>query len=340
MKRLDLAIKTLFAEFQEACFQRTALEESVEGETFVKKEIKGKIYWYAQHYEKGKMIQKYFGPSNPETDKQIIQQRGDKNEKQKLLREMIEDEKRRSAMLRRGGLPSLDSTAAEIIEKCSSAKMIDGEGVLIGSYAFAAYSGILGVLFEKESLRTLDIDIVPDRQIEVVTKQKIDWPYRAVPTFSHKSLPSSFIGPGKIRIDLLTPLQGKEKGVPNAPRISGAGLQPLRFLDFLIESPIRTILIGPGGGIPVTIPHPVRFAIHKLIVSTYRPVVETAKKEKDLMQADQLIQVLAKEQPTELKEAYREAVDKGRKWKAAILKACLQLPKETKEQLDYITTAS
>jgi hypothetical protein len=52
-------------------------------------------------------------------------------------------------------------------------------------------------------------------------------------------------------------------------------------------------VIPNGAGIHVHVPTPVRYAVHQLIVSRRRPE-GLAKRDKDLRQADALIQVLGK----------------------------------------------
>ncbi len=56
------------------------------------------------------------------------------------------------------------------------------------------------------------------------------------------------------------------KPVP-MPALGGAAAIPLRFLDYLIHEPIRAVLLH-GAGVPVLVPSPERYAIHKLIVGS------------------------------------------------------------------------
>ena len=89
MKELDLAIKTLFAEFQEAVFKRFSLEIQTTSElTYVKKQIKGKKYWYLQNYIDGMAVQKYYAPSSEKTDKEIHNNRKLQRENKSLLKKL------------------------------------------------------------------------------------------------------------------------------------------------------------------------------------------------------------------------------------------------------------
>jgi len=341
--RLDLSTRTLFSEFQEIVFSRAALQRKIKrSSTFVKKKVKGKIYWYQQQYKEDQYKQTYFGPSNKKNDTEVKEKKKRFLQDKKLIKNLLEQEKRQAAMLHRGGLPSLDRRMAIILTKLSEALLIDQCGLLIGTFAFTAYSGILGSLFDKMTLRTQDIDIICDDTIGMTIEGVIkasdffsqpSLQCREVPSFSPKKLPSSFITKDGIRIDLLVPLHGKEKKVTVMPSLLGAGATPLRFLDFLIQEPVRTVLLSPQGGIPILIPSPARYAIHKLIVASYRPISESTKKKKDLHQASQLIQILHEEHPIHLKEAHQEARKRGKKWEKAISQSLKLLPEEAQSLL-------
>jgi hypothetical protein len=63
-----------------------------------------------------------------------------------------------------------------------------------------------------------------------------------------------------------------------------AAAQPLRFLDYQIESSARAAVVG-GGVVAVNVPDAARFALHKLMVAVERPAAMQSKREKDLTQA-------------------------------------------------------
>lgn len=336
--KIDLAARTLFSEFQEIVFSRTAIERKlIETPTFVTKTVKGKRYWYKQIYADGQAKQSYFSPATEENNKKIKGERERVNKEKVLLGELTAQEQRLAAMLHKGGLPMLDRRSAVVIGKLSEALLADQCGILIGTLAFTAYSGMLGVIFDKADLKTQDIDIVRGGQIEIASAKTLNaadffsQPFlecTAVPSLSFKTLPSSFITKDGIRIDLLTPLSGREKKDVRMPKVMGAGATALRFLDFLIEDPVRSVLLSPSRGITVLVPSPSRFAIHKLIVASYRPSTELAKKRKDLHQASQLIAALADEDPAQLRDAYNLACKQGKKWRVAIKNSMSNLPQE------------
>ncbi len=337
--QLDLATKTLFAEFQETVRSRTAIEvQLTDAKTYVRKTVKGKVYWYEQRYEGGQARQTYFGPSNEGNDRHVALTRKDSRDDKAVLKKLSSIEARQAAMLRKSGLPVLDRRMALLLGRFSDVGLIHQSGVLIGTLAYAAYSGILGYVFERSTLMTQDIDIARDDRIEVASPvidlksllAERGLECRAVPPLSKKALPSSYVTSDGIRIDFLVPLRGKAKEVVRMPRVAGAGASALRFLDYLIEDPIEAVLVTPAGGVLVTVPRPERFAIHKLIVAAYRPMTEAGKREKDLHQAGQIIAILAEERKRELKAALRAAVKAGKKWEKAIRDSLKYLPEDVR----------
>ena len=123
-----------------------------------------------------------------------------------------------------------------------------------------------------------------------------------------------------IRVEFLTPNRSSDDhtGKPaRMPSLGGAAAEPLRFLDFLIRNPVRTVVLA-NGGIPVTVPDPSRYAVHKLIVAERR-LQGTAKDLKDLAQARNLAEALrAIGRLADLREAFDEARGRGQKWQEAL----------------------
>src|SRR6266487_4055644 len=103
------------------------------------------------------------------------------------------------------------------------------------------------------------------------------------------------------------------------PALGGAAAIPLRFLDYLIHEPIRAVLLH-GAGVPVLVPSPERYAIHKLVVGSRRKEDRDtiAKSSKDRLQARSIIEaMIANRQHADLASAFTEAWDRAH-WRAAI----------------------
>jgi hypothetical protein len=87
----------------------------------------------------------------------------------------------------------------------------------------------------------------------------------------------------------------------------------LRFLDFLITDPVPAVILHNAGRY-VNVPAPQRYAVHKLMIARRR-VEGTAKRDKDMHQADALLDLLLKKRRHELKDVWDEACKRGKEWR-------------------------
>lgn len=84
-------------------------------------------------------------------------------------------------------------------------------------------------------------------------------------------------------LEFLVPARGKESDKPFPLDQLGINAQALRFMDALARNPIQTLF----NDVTVTLPHPVDFALHKLLIAGRRK--ERTKAEKDRAQAIALL---------------------------------------------------
>jgi hypothetical protein len=198
--------------------------------------------------------------------------------------------------------------------------------------------------------RTGDLDIAQFHSVALAVDDEIDADLLTVlkrvdPRF--EAVPSPMDGRQPMRyamragsqelfsVDVLRPLRGPVRGSLTALKALRANAQVLRFLDFLLYREINAIALY-GKGVPVNVPAPERYALHKLIVSQLR--IETpasqAKSRKDLQQADALIRVVAADRPDELEEAWHELASRGPSWRTKVERATRQLPEDTRSVLE------
>ena len=130
-------------------------------------------------------------------------------------------------------------------------------------------------------------------------------------------------------VEVLSPLRGPERpdGLTTF-RAMRSDARMLRFLDFLLYREVEAVVLA-GPGIPVRVPAPERFALHKLMLSRMRSEspARQAKVRKDLAQAEMLLQVLAQDRPHELEETWAEMLGRGPSWTAWALQAVQGLPR-------------
>ena len=82
-----------------------------------------------------------------------------------------------------------------------------------------------------------------------------------------------------------------------------------------------------NSAITVNVPHPARFALHKLIVAGEREGAFLSKSGKDLMQAGLLLTVLRDQRPWEVEEAWADLVGRDQGWSSRALRGLRALEK-------------
>jgi hypothetical protein len=110
----------------------------------------------------------------------------------------------------------------------------------------------------------------------------------------------------------------------------GCAAVPLSFQEYPVEETIETVALY-GTGVLVRVPTPIRFAVHKLIVAQRRARTELAKKQKDLKQAQELIDIFLETDEATLQDALDEARDRGKAWKTAINASLREIGREARQ---------
>jgi hypothetical protein len=123
----------------------------------------------------------------------------------------------------------------------------------------------------------------------------------------------------ELRLDFVTSMTRDGKSV-QLPDLNLA-LEPLKFMDLLLDGPTQSSVIGNQGACIVNVPVPERFAVHKLIVHGERPIAERAKATKDLLQTAGLASYFAKTGQTQtFNKAWNEALGNGKGWRDRLLR--------------------
>lgn len=93
-------------------------------------------------------------------------------------------------------------------------------------------------------------------------------------------------------------------------------LQPLRFIEFLLEDVQQATLFDPTGRCAVvSLPVPQRYAVHKLLIIGERAGHFRAKVSKDLAQVASLLDYFKMADPEAIKEAWADALSRGPCWR-------------------------
>lgn len=320
MQRQPLEVQTIYAELLE---QLSVYEASRSiGHTagsFVTKMVKGQEYYYFQHVVPGgTKRQTYLGRRDSELD-ELADRFAEGRVNIAADQQSIE---RLAALLRAGGAMVTDPPSARVLRALADAGVFHAGGVLVGTHAFIVLGNLLGVRWDT-SLRTQDVDIAVDPRLDIAipgidadlpsARESLQMGFLPVPGLDAKSPTTSFKVRGQsLRVDVLTPAKGSNLRPVSLPRFAAAA-QPLRFLDYLIDSSIKAAVVD-GGVVAVNVPDPARFALHKLMIAGERPASMQAKREKDLSQAAQVLEALHSDRPGDLAIAWDALVDQGMSW--------------------------
>jgi len=324
---IGLSIQTLYADLVQRGLDAQFDQDFPEDGQFILKHRGELGYWYFQHSEGGRRRQKYVGPeSDPDLSRRV-------KDFQRIKADTAERRRMVSALVA-GGLPSTDPLSGDIIEALWRAGIFRLRGVLVGTAAFQTYSGLLGVRLPGEQMRTGDLDFAQFHSISLLVEDSlppilevlraVDSTFRPVPHTMDQSLSTKFRNAKRFEVEFLTPNRTSDDvaGRPaRMPALGGAGASPLRYLDFLLRHPVRAAVLHRAG-IPVLVPAPHRFAIHKIIVSAKRRTDPEGlvKSAKDAAQAGALIRAHQQTRRAfEIGEAWAEAWERGEKWRAALL---------------------
>ena len=242
----------------------------------------------------------YLGPAEDDKVIELIQRIQEK-------KKSAQEAKKRAAffikLLKGAGVIPVSGLAEKVLRLLSEEELIFGNGMLIGTFAFLAYQTKLGFSAWGKAARTADVDLLRT-EIFVLVNQDLPSLSQSLGSLGEEFFPEGPLTtgiplrlrhPAGLTIEVLaTPKAGPPKIVsPPQSGFRDIGAQELARLNFLVEAPFSGFLVGERSLIPVTIPAPERFAVHKLLVAGLRLEKDLLKALKDIEQAAILIEVLS-----------------------------------------------
>lgn len=345
---LPLATRTAFADLTARCADAAFDADFPENGRFQVQHDRGRGYFYFRALvgdgEGGKRIlQRYVGPADDPVIAARVAAFGHIKANGRERRTLV-------AQLRAAGLGQPTGPVGDVIAALARAGIFRLRGVLVGTTAFGAYGGLLGMRLPEASVTTDDVDFAQstgvsmcvDDSIPPVTRVlgEVDPTFRPIPRNQRGYAASSFVSERGLKVEFLTPNRGSDDHSDDGatmPALGGAVAQPLRFLDFLIRHPVPSVLLR-GTGIPVVVPAPERFLVHKLIVSHRRArnlAGSMAKSAKDVRQSGILLRALeADGRLDDAGAAWREAWERGPKWREGLTAGRARLHPEEIELLE------
>jgi hypothetical protein len=194
--------------------------------------------------------------------------------------------------------------------------------VLVGSWCALFYEKYFTGIKYATILKTRDIDFLIPRPATI--KESID----VAELLKDLGFVTGFTGSqGYIRlehpqliIEFLVPETGRGTEKPYKLPQLGLNAQALRFLDFLGGNTITV----ETEGMKLTLPHPVNFGLHKLLVLGKRPSKEKAAK--DMQDAVRVLNALVEKGETEFVKSIFNSMPE--RWRNRIKKSIKELPEK------------
>ncbi|WP_031438528.1 GSU2403 family nucleotidyltransferase fold protein [Methylobacter tundripaludum] len=255
--------------------------------SFSKETRRNNVYWYWVGRNNGKVTRIYIGADNKESEALIVSLENRKD----MAKLAIASMKRTAAAYRGAGGQLIEPSTFKILAPLA---YLFRKGVfVIGSHGFLSICNALGISpLTGDDMKSISLAIPDER--------------KAVSDISPEFDENFFKGVGKplsskTKVHVFTADRGSKKPVYFDDL--GVAAEPLRFIDYLLGGePFKGLVIG-SYAIPVHLPNPARFAIHKLIISQCADRSFNGGSEKDIAQAAVLLDYLIRENAEQVVDA-------------------------------------
>jgi len=151
MAEPSLAAQTMFAELLQRCLDAEFDALYSERGRFVRVRSRGRLYWHYRATVKGERKQLYVGPVADKSITGRVNRFADIKSDFQGRREIVR-------ALLAAGLPAPDHLSGAVVEAMWKAGFFRLRGVLVGTVAFQAYAGPLGLRLAGQALQTQDVD--------------------------------------------------------------------------------------------------------------------------------------------------------------------------------------
>lgn len=176
----------------------------------------------------------------------------------------------------------------EVLTRLHRVKVLD-KIIIIGSWCLVFYNQYFQDKTYSHILGTRDIDLL-------IPLPPPQWPHNVdIPSLLddldfvviHSALTGAIkLSHPLLNLEFLVPEQGRGSDKPMAFPELKINAQRLRFLSYLLENSVKVHYEG----LPLRLPHPARFALHKLIIATRRANKDKAAR--DINQALSLLHTI------------------------------------------------
>ncbi|KAG8154804.1 GSU2403 family nucleotidyltransferase fold protein [Burkholderia catarinensis] len=257
----------------------------------------------------------YMGPEGKKQEESLGGPLGDPSVEARVqaVRERIEVSKSLIARIRelaKLGFQIADNKTFATMGVLFNHGLFQAGAVLIGSHAYAILLnsvGIKTISYETEDIdlargHLLALDNVPTGGLLSILKET-GINFVEVPPMTRGAPSTSFkqAGATRFHVDLLVPSKDDTFPIVPVPELN-AHATGLPYLAYLLGESQMATLISRHGAVPVRVPSPARFAIHKLLVSRLRTSM-LVKSSKDVQQACVLLAMLGEHRTGDIEDA-------------------------------------
>ena len=279
----------------------------------------GNQYWIREYIRAdGRKTDEYLGPVAA-LDKATV---AGASQKIELAKALVAGSRR----LRLLGYQRIDKKPSAVLAVLFNMGLFKAGITLVGSHAYGVLLNDMGVI--APSYKTQDLDLARGERLAIAlpagsTFQSLlrDTGLNFVPIPGTPSDKPSFSfklpGADIFAVDLLAPGEKIGAVVP-VPEL-GAHAQAIPLLDFLIADAMDSVAVSSHHIIPVRVPSPERFALHKIYSSQSRSRGGSGKVGKDLEQAAVLAAAVEEQTPGRLVDAFKAMPKSG---KPAVKRGC------------------
>lgn len=310
MRPIPLNLMTVYADLLQSVELSDTAAASIATKTVHKRK-----YVYATTKDGSARVERYLGPADDPRVQEDVERYKHAATRAKSLKSTV-------SMLKQGHFPAPSLVLGRILEVVANAGLFKRGMTLVGTAAFQTYAGVLGYYAPAATLTTNDADLslaefeAGEEEEDIGSILK-----RADPSFdpvwhADDMLPKAFRASNGFTVDLIT-AYGRGRKSPVLVESLGCAAVPLTFQEFPAAETIHTVALY-GSGVLVRVPTPLRYAVHKLLVAQRRKPTETAKKQKDLRQARELIDIYLQIDEGALQDELDAARSAGRAWQSAI----------------------
>lgn len=328
LELLPASTQTLYAQLLDEVL---GAAYSARGISFITRRVRSGVYWYMQYTIGSSQRSFYLGPDDAPLRERIAATRAMWEADAPSAKERA----RLVAMLTAGGAVGLPASHSRVLEALEQAGVFMVGGVLIGSHSYALMANALGVRWPVDLAHDNAFHVaIPDKKVDLeVALSEADKGFFAVPALNPREPSTTFkIRGSELSVSLLTPMHGKTDSRAKKIFSLNAMASPMRFLDFILED-TQPAVLPYRHGVLVNIPSPARFALHKLVVSQRRPAAFAVKARKDILQAQEVLGLLAEERPGDILLAMEAVQKMPSKFRAQLNQGMSQLDAKILEKL-------